>query len=71
MQPATPDKRSAPAGADKPRPDPEYVARVVSVAWTIVSGRLPWPSHIARLHDLEDAGLVNDDAYFGTAVPSW
>ena len=64
MQPATPDKRSAPAGADKPHPDPEVVAKIVRGQWAIVAGRQGWRSHLERIHALEDSGLIMDDVNF-------
>lgn len=55
----------------KSRLTPEAACRVVNVAWAIIAGRLPWASHVERIHELQAAGLVNDETQFGSAAPSW
>jgi hypothetical protein len=56
------DRAKSPASA----PDPEYVARVVNVAWAIAEWRGAARSCIARLRELEAAERVPNDAWFAS-----
>lgn len=51
--------------------DSEVACKRVNVAWAIVAGRLPWRTHVERIHALEAAGLVPDETAFpGAATAS-
>ena len=44
--------------------DRERAVLATNMAWSIVRGRLPYPTHAARLHALAAAGVVPDEVYF-------
>jgi len=48
--------------------DWERGARAANVAWAAYAWRSGAASQLDRLRALEDAGLLYDEAYFGTAV---
>jgi hypothetical protein len=47
-----------------PRVNPEVAVRVVNALVAVELGRLPHPTHLARIKELEAAGAVPDEAAF-------
>lgn len=50
--------------ASNRQPDPELGCRLGTVEWAIIAARLPWRTHMERIHDLEALGVLPDEANF-------